>query len=405
MEVETLTPSDEREAVLRVMSAASFLIFFKSYLVAPLIPSLAVEFHASQQLMGLLVPAYVLPYGVSTLFYGPLSDRAGRRPVLLALLGAMVLTAAGTATARTAGQFLAWRVLAGVATGGIIPIALALFADLFAYEERGRAPGWVFGAIAGGMAFGSTFGALLNPLVGWRAVFLAVAAAGAAVFALAVKHRELLGDRRAGPPPTLAATFAAYLALLGSRRGSRGYAYILLNGMFHSGVFTWLGLYFSQRYGLGDRGIGLALLGYGVPGLLLGPAIGRVADRRGRRAIIPGGVLVAAVAAAAMAPRVPLGWAALAVTVLSLGFDMSHPPLAGIITSLDPARRGQAMGLNAFILFTGFGLGSLLFQKLLFTRGGFVTALGVFAAVQTVLAVAAVPLFRGETAESASRHR
>ena len=68
----------KREAVLHVMAAASFLVFFQAYLVAPLIPSLATEFHASPAFLGLLVPAYMLPYGISTLFYGPISDRFGR---------------------------------------------------------------------------------------------------------------------------------------------------------------------------------------------------------------------------------------------------------------------------------------------------------------------------------------
>jgi predicted MFS family arabinose efflux permease len=74
---------------------------------------------------------------------------------------------------------------------------------------------------------------------------------------------------------------------------------------------------------------------------------------------------------------------------------MSHPLLAGIITSLDPSRRGQAMGLNAFALFTGFGLGSVLFQLLL--GRGFAVVLGVFAATELLLAILAVRSFRSET--------
>jgi MFS family permease len=87
----------------------------------------------------------MLPYGASTLFYGPISDRIGRRPVLLAMLVLMTVTAAGASTAASVGQLLAWRILAGVASGGIVPISLALFGDLFAYHERGRPLGWILG--------------------------------------------------------------------------------------------------------------------------------------------------------------------------------------------------------------------------------------------------------------------
>jgi len=164
--------------------------------------------------------------------------------------------------------------------------------------------------------------------------------------------------------------------------------------MFHSGVYSWLGLYFSQRYHLGDKGIGLALLGYGVPGMFFGPLFGHLADRVGRKRIIPLGILIGALAGAAFIPRAPLLWPVAITTVLSLGYDMSHPLLAGISTSLNPSRRGLAMGLNSFSLFSGYGLGALAFEPLL--KYGFGTALAVFAVAQLCLAIAAVPLFGAE---------
>ena len=393
-ETDTTLAAHERETVLRIMSASAFLIFFQSYLVAPLIPSLAVELHASQAALGWLVPSYMLSYGVSTLFYGPLSDRIGRKPVLLTLIGFMALTTAGTATSQSIGQLLAWRAIAGVAAGGIIPIGLALMGDLFPYSQRGHAIGWIFGAIAGGMAFGSTLGALLNPVLGWRMEFLLIAAVAVVTFRMAWVHRAMLGTTTRDHPLTFAHAFRGYAALLRNPRGLRTYAFIMINGMFHSGIFTWLGLYFSKRYGLGDRGIGLALLGYGIPGMLLSPAIGRVADRVGRRVLIPMGLMIASLAAGIMAPQVPLWVACVATTLLSLGYDMSHPLLAGIVTNLDPVRRGQAMGLNAFVLFMGFGFGALLFQWALYT--GFASALMLFAGTLFLVGLVAIRLFRDE---------
>ncbi len=391
----------KREAVLHVMAAASFLVFFQAYLVAPLIPSLSVEFHASTDFLGMLVPAYMLPYGISTLFYGPISDRFGRKAVILTLLGLMVVMIAGVATANTVPQMMVWRLLGGAITGGTVPIALALLGDIFPYEQRGRPLGWIFGAAAGGMAFGSTFGAFLNPIIGWRNEFLITAALTAAVLAYAVSlHRHLEGAIVAHPLSPAKAV-AGYWSLLTSARGARTYAYILLNSMFHSGVYSWLGLYFFQRYRLGDKGIGLALLGYGVPGMLFGPFFGHLADRVGRKRIIPLGILIGALAGAAFIPRAPLLWPVAITTVLSLGYDMSHPLLAGISTSLNPSRRGLAMGLNSFSLFSGYGLGALAFEPLL--KYGFSTALAVFAAAQLCLAIAAVPLF-GTEDSSAEDH-
>lgn len=149
--------------------------------------------------------------------------------------------------------------------------------------------------------------------------------------------------------------------------------------------------------------IGLALLGYGVPGFLFGPIIGRAADRWSRRWLVPAGLAVAALAAFVLMLDVSVWIAAVAVAMLSLGYDMTQPLLAGIVTTLGGKRGGQAMGLNVFLLFTGFGLGSLLFGEAL--RLGFTTAFSIFAGFQLLAALAAIPLFRSETPSTSPAHR
>ncbi len=79
----------------------------------------------------------------------------------------------------------------------------------------------------------------------------------------------------------------------------------------------------------------------------------------------------------------PLIVAPVVAMVLSLGYDMTQPLFAGIVTSLGAKRPGQAMGLNVFTLFVGFGLGSLIFGEML--RFGFEGALSVFAAVELAI--------------------
>lgn len=383
-----------RERLLWILSGATFLIFFQAYMIAPMLPKLAVVFGVSIQMIALTVPAYLIPYGISTLFYGLLSDRIGRRRIMLASFFAFAILTGVTATSRSASQLIVWRLVTGIGASGVVPLALALIGVLFPYEQRGRPLGWLFGAMAGGMAFGSTFGVLLEPLLTWRGLFVAASAFGLGALVLIWPYAGMLGE---APPVTTISVpdvLAGYKALLADPRGARTYVYVFLNSIFHSGVFTWLGVYLSRRYGLGEVGIGLALLGYGVPGFLLGPAIGRAADRWGRGWLIPVGLCLAAFSAAALILHIPLLAAASATTILSLGYDMTQPLFAGIVTSLNPKRAGQAMGLNVFALFTGFGIGSLLFGEAL--HSGFPFALAVFASIEIGAALAAVPLFRSE---------
>jgi len=381
--------------LLPVLVAAAFLVFAQAFMVAPLIPRLAQVFGTDTGSVGLAVPAYLLPYGLATLVWGPLSDRFGRRVVIVTSLGLFAVLTAATAAASTADAFLLLRLATGVGVSGIVPIALALIGDLVVFERRGHALGWLFGAMAGGIAVGSTVGVLAEPVIGWSGLFLTVAAFGAVVAVACVALDAVPRLPVSASPPSLRAVSRGYRSLLSLRRARRTYGYVLLNAVLHGGVFTWLGLYLQHRFGLGAVGIGLALLGYGVPGFLLGPLIGRLADRHGRARLIPFGVAVGAAAALTLAFPVPLIAVVAAVTVLSLGYDLTQPLLGGIVTDL-PGNRGQAMGFNVFMLFTGFGLGSLLFQTAL--AAGFTVALGVFGAGALAAAALAVPLFSQEQA-------
>ena len=387
----------QREKLIQTLAAATFLIFFQAYMVAPLIPRLSHSFGVSEQFIGLMVPAYMIPYGLSTLFYGLLSDRLGRRRIMLGSLVAFILLTLITATARSAPQILWWRLLTGLGASGVVPLALALIGDLFPYEQRGRPLGWLFGAMAGGMAVGSSFGVILTPYIGWRMLFVGVASVATVVFGLLLKYSALYGKQTVTSILSAADVLKGYSSLLYNARGVRTYGYVLLNSLFHSGVYTWLGVFFAQRYHLGEVGIGLALLGYGVPGFLLGPVIGRWADRWGRSWLIPLGLVIAALSVAALVFDLPLLAAALAVTLLSLGYDMTQPLLAGIVTQLGGRRAGQAMGLNVFILFTGFGLGSMVFGAAV--PLGFGTAFAIFSSVQMLFGLVGLFLFYSEVAK------
>lgn len=245
--------------------------------------------------------------------------------------------------------------------------------------------------MAGGIAAAAAGGALAEPLVGWPGLFLAVGAAGLVLLALVAATGVLQPQPAPSRRTSAAGRDRGLCQLATGRQGPRTYAYALINALVQSGVYTWLGVYLHRRFGLGPAGIGLTFLGYGVPGFLLGPVIGRLADRFGRARIIPAGVSLSAICVLLLAtslPRIDVQ----AVVALSLGYDMTQPPLGGIVTDLS-GERGQAMGFNVFTLFVGFGLGGLAFECLL-SVGGFTGALVVFGATATIAAAIAVPVFR-----------
>ena len=394
-EVQLERRLQKHKHLLWLLSIAAGLIFLQGYMIAPLIPRLSEIFQVSEQEIGLIVPVYMLAYALAALFYGLLSDRFGRWPVMRASLFIFVVFTALTATAQSATQMIVWRLLTGLGASGVIPLTFALIGDLFPFDQRGSKLGLVFAAMEGGMALGSAGGAILEAFVSWQMLFIGTAIAMALVFWRLHRYGALFDAPKVTSVSSIQQIFAGYRSVLSTGRGRRTYGYVFLNGIFHSGVYTWLGLYLSQRYQLGEVGIGLAIFGYGIPGLLFSALIGKAVDRWGRRWLIPLGLAMAAIASAAMIFPIPLTGTTVAILVLSLGYDLTQPLFAGIVTDLgDENSLGQTMGLKVFTLFTGFGIGSFLFGEVLLL--GFSPTLAIFSAGQLLIAVAAIPLFRGE---------
>ncbi|WP_333597121.1 MFS transporter [Chryseobacterium flavum] len=385
----------KREYLLYVLSAATFIIFFQLYMVAPLLPSLSVFFNVSEQTIGLIVPAYLIPYGISTLFYGLLADKIGTKKVVLSSLFVFVVLTALTSFSQSVPQLITWRLLTGIGASGVVPMALAWTGRPYSYEERGRPLGWIFGAMAGGGAFGASAGVILESYIGWRMLFLGVSILGVLRWTILWLAFRNLGDVLMEKQKlTLTKVLNGYKALFSGRRGKIAYTYVLLNGIFHAGVFTWLGLYFEESFGLSGASIGFAIIGYGFPGFILGPFIGKLVDKKGRNKLLPIGLAISALSAIILSFNIPLYVATIAVVLLSLGYDLTQPLLAGIITEIGKERTGQAMSLNVFMLFIGFGLGSYLFGLAL--QLSLLQALTIFSVVQATLSIMAIALFRGE---------
>ena len=171
MELATRPAATNDKVQLRVMATLAFTVFYSNYMVAPLLPAFAKEFAVPASQLGWLIAGYLIPYGISTLMYGVLSDWWGRVRTLVALLCFATMTMLLVSCAESWRALLIARILSGVGCGGIVTISLAIVGDRYPYAVQGCPMGRMFGGIAAGIGFGSTLGPMLNPLVGWRNEF------------------------------------------------------------------------------------------------------------------------------------------------------------------------------------------------------------------------------------------
>ena len=179
-------------------------------LYLPALPALAEDFGAALPQAQLTLSALLLAFGCSQLVWGPLSDRFGRRPVLLWGLASYTLAAVGSTLAPSLAWLITWRVVQGAAMGAVVMCARAIVRDLYAPLEAARVMSRGLSGLGVLACLSAPLGGLLSQWLGWRAALLALALFGAGALALmalrfveTVPHKNPLALR----PATLLATW------------------------------------------------------------------------------------------------------------------------------------------------------------------------------------------------------
>lgn len=224
MNSETLSRARQR-LVLAAAISGLLLAMLDQTIVGTALPAIVTALGGSS-LYVWVITGYLVPATVALPVYARLSDRYGRRAMLLVGMGLFLAGSALSATAQTVEELIAWRALQGAGAGALEGLTFILVADLF----RGQRSAALQGALAGvmGLSFiaGPLIGGVLTDQVGWRSVFLVNLPIGAAAFvAVAVCLPASIGRSERGVPLDLAGiaalTAAVGLVLVGlSNRAS-----------------------------------------------------------------------------------------------------------------------------------------------------------------------------------------
>jgi Bcr/CflA subfamily drug resistance transporter len=195
----------------------------------PSLTNIAHDFDADYALASLSIAGYLAIVAVMDLVIGPMSDRFGRRPVLLCGLGIFVAGSLGCLLATDIYSFLMFRALQATVISGWV-LSMAMIRDTRDEGESASLIGYVAMSMAIAPMLGPMIGGLLDELFGWRASFVLYSVMGLAMLLLCWLD---LDETNHSPSATFAAQFRAYPELLGSRR-FWGFA---ICAMFSTGAF------------------------------------------------------------------------------------------------------------------------------------------------------------------------
>ncbi len=278
-----------REASPNLIVFALWLLVFAAssqvMIIAPILPLIGEELSITDAVLGTLVSAYSLMVGVFAVISGPISDRIGRRRILL--IGTGVMTVALMLHGLVVGyySFLIVRVLAGMAGGVLSGSAVSYIGDFFPYNRRGWATGWVMSGSAFGQIIGIPLGVVLADQYGVRSPFYAFAVMMALTYALIFFRVPQPGVRRSRSL-SLSTAVSNYAAMLKRSQVAAAALAFFLMFLGLSLYVVYLPTWLESAKGATSNEIALLFLVGGLANVITGPQAGKLSDRIGRKSIV-----------------------------------------------------------------------------------------------------------------------
>ncbi len=343
------TPPTLATLVLLSGSAAMVMNVFMASL-----PQMARDFGVDYSQVQLAITAYLMGTALAQLFIGPMSDRYGRRPIILVCYAIYVLASIGAAMAQGFTFFMMCRMLQCAVVAGLV-ISRAAVRDMVSGSQAASMIAYVTMGMSLVPMLAPSLGGVIDEFIGWRSVFAFMAITG--LIALVASYFDF-GETKLVRAKSMTAQFALYPDLLRSRR-FWGYTILLT---FTSGMFF---SYLSGGPYLGDKIYGLS---GGELGLYLGAApfgyffgnwfSGKFAARIGIAKLIYLGLslsligMACAIIPVLMGATHPLAFFGFTVFI-GLGNGMTMPSGNAGMLEARPDLAGSASGLSGSIMMLG----------------------------------------------------
>ncbi|GAB6465459.1 MULTISPECIES: MFS transporter [Bacillus] len=390
----------ELKSMIRILAIVAFFVGLDSLLVAPLLPVITETISIPDGSGGLLITIYALCYGITAPVFGMMSDRVGRKRMIIIGFIIFSISTFCTGLAKNFEILLLFRSLTGLSGAMMMPSIFALVGDKVTYESRGKAMGTIMGAMIGSTVIGVPIGAFLSEIGNWQWTFYSI---GLLTLFLTLLVNHILRNEKErndvhvsltetvdAPLKMTVVNISVLFALLATFLWTIG-----LHGMF-----SYIGVYYENNFGIsvGKIGIVIFLAGVGsVAGNILG---GKLADKIGKKSVI----VIASIVSSISVMLFSLSTGNLVIAIIvhiiwSLFIGFGQASLTALISELKPAVRGTVMALNSSAMYIGMTIASGV-ASLAISNGFPFSSLGTMCAIASLLVLPIIFVLVQEKASS-----
>jgi predicted MFS family arabinose efflux permease len=383
MPLTAARPQDRMPPAINIIAIATFAASLSVRALDPVLPHVADEFSISIATAASFAAVFAFTFAVVQPVLGAAADLFGKARLMttcLVLLGVANILGAMTASFP---MLFATRILAGIGSGGVFPVALSLTSDLVGPEKRQVAIGRTLAGSMTGNLLGASFSGVIGDFLGWRGVLavlgLLVVAASVAVTA------GFRGAALTPAPKTSLTTLRHGYRTIFANPNALCYAAVFIEGCCVLGLFPYLA---SFLFELGETRLsiaGIVIAGFAMGGLFYTLTVSRFLPRLGVNGMMITGAALAGLQLAAIA--FGPGWKVQTVCLLLMGwgFYMIHGCLQIFASELSVEARATALSLHSFFFYVGqtigpiaygFGIQSVGKTTTLLTSAVIITALG-----------------------------
>jgi DHA1 family bicyclomycin/chloramphenicol resistance-like MFS transporter len=337
-------------ALMALLAAITALAPFSLQIFLPALPAIQASFAVTPGVVQLALSLSILANALANLAYGPLSDRFGRRPVLLVGLAAFIAGSLACALAQSIELLIGARVVQSIGGAAGMVLARAIVRDLYDRERSASIIAYLTMAMVVAPMLAPTIGAVLLDVASWRAIFVVATGIGVA---LSWPIVATLAETRPPEARRIGGTFAGASALL---RSGQFWSYVLQSTFGISMFFAFIAgaPYFMMSM------LGRSATEYGLWFMLVSAAFmagnlvsGRFSARIGLdRMVLAGALLALTGAGLALALLLRGAWTPLALfgpmMAAGLGNGFSVPNAQAGAVSVDPLLAGTASGIAGF---------------------------------------------------------